>query len=471
MSAETLRFKQSLQLTQLFTLGFGMVIGVGWMLVVGDWLRVAGSIGALVAFVAGALVVALVGLCYAEMATAYPESGGEVVYAERIFGQSVAFAVGWLLVLIYVTVTAFEAVGFAWLLGVLIPAMRGPVAYSVLGFDVHVGSIVVGLCGMALFGWINWRGAAIAARVQDWLIYTKVLITVGFVILGIAHGDAANLPPYFAPNPNSAVAGFMAVFITAPFWFAGFGIIPQALGERAPGAPLRMAGLSIVLVILASCLFYCLIIIAVALVSPRSALATSELPAASAFEAAFGSRALRNAVIIAGMTGLLTTWNALFFSAARVLYAISKIGYLPRIFSKISDERGTPGAGLALVTVVGSCGVFAGRAAIAPIVNLAGLVFSLVFVVVCAGVIARRRMRAPDAPFQTPGGSFTAALAALVSLGMAAAAIFEIHSGAHSRFSPEFAVLGIWLMLGLLVWMVSAIRMHRRPGAQVPDSL
>lgn len=448
------QLRRSLKLTQLFTLGFGVVVGVGWMLLVGQWLTQAGTLGAMLAFVAGAVLIGLVGLCYAEIATVHPEAGGEVIYAGRVLGRGAAFGVGWLLALLYVVIAAFEAIGFAWLLSIVAPGLAGPVAYRFLGQDVTVGALAVGVAGMGLFCWINIRGAAMAARVQDMLIYAKIAISLAFVAAGLLRGSPANLEPLFVGPTGDPLGGFMAVFVTAPFWYAGFGVIAQALGERAEGASVRLAGLSILAVLVAGCLFYCLIIVSVAAVAPRAAIEGAALPAAAAFEAAFGSPLLRNVVVTAGMLGLLTTWNGLFFSAGRVLYALGEDRLLPGPFGQLDPRNGTPAFALLFVAVAATACVFAGRGAVTPIVNLSGLIFALVFLSVVVAVLVRRLRGAPPAPFQVPGGVATIVVSAVVAFGICVAAAVEIAKAAKGGLAPEFAVLGVWLLAGAAIYLL-----------------
>src|SRR4051794_31203403 len=89
---------------QFFTLALGAIVGVGWVVVLGDWLRQAGPIGTIVGLTAGGLVVCVIGLCYAEMGTTVPTNGGEVAFAYEVFGAPMSFLVGWLLALTYVAV-------------------------------------------------------------------------------------------------------------------------------------------------------------------------------------------------------------------------------------------------------------------------------------------------------------------------------------------------------------------------------
>ena len=69
---------RGIRIRSLFSLAFGTIIGVGWITVMGAWLSGAGVMGAIIAFVIGGLGMLAIGLCYAEMAAAYPVTGGEV---------------------------------------------------------------------------------------------------------------------------------------------------------------------------------------------------------------------------------------------------------------------------------------------------------------------------------------------------------------------------------------------------------
>ncbi len=153
--------EKELKLRNFFTLSLGTIIGVGWITVLGTWLREAGSLGTVFAFMGGGFFMALIGLCYAEVAAMYPVSGGEVAYAYEIFGLRTSFASGWFLALSYIATVGFEVVSVGWILSALAPGIEGPVLYRVLGDDVHLGSLVLGLGVMALITRINYRGARI----------------------------------------------------------------------------------------------------------------------------------------------------------------------------------------------------------------------------------------------------------------------------------------------------------------------
>src|SRR3954447_11007421 len=131
-------------LVALFSLSVGTIIGVGWVTLLGSWLRDAGSAGAVLAFILGGLVILPVALCYAEVTSQVSGAGGEIAFAKAISGPRAAFATGWILLLIFLGVIAFEAISVAWVAGAIFPALTGPVLYRVLGADMHLGSLLIG---------------------------------------------------------------------------------------------------------------------------------------------------------------------------------------------------------------------------------------------------------------------------------------------------------------------------------------
>jgi amino acid transporter len=86
------------------------MIGCGWVVLTGGWIQTAGSAGAMLAFLIGGIAVVLIGLTYAELASAMPLTGGEHVYSHRALGMGGSFFCTWAIILGYISVVAFEAV-------------------------------------------------------------------------------------------------------------------------------------------------------------------------------------------------------------------------------------------------------------------------------------------------------------------------------------------------------------------------
>ena len=102
------QFDKSLMSKDVIALACGAMIGWSWVLLTGEWIMRAGVLGAAIAFVMGSVIVLLIGLTYAELASAMPKVGGEHQYTLRALGYLPSFIASWAVVTAYVTVCVFE---------------------------------------------------------------------------------------------------------------------------------------------------------------------------------------------------------------------------------------------------------------------------------------------------------------------------------------------------------------------------
>lgn len=449
--------RRAIGANQLFTLGFGAIIGVGFVVGVGEWLRQAGPLGAILAFVAGGVLTMLIGLCYAEMATAVPASGGEVAYAYEVFGVRACFATGWFLTLAFVATLVFEALSLAWILGVLVPGIQGPALYESFGEPLRLGSAIIGLCGMAVISWLNYRGISPAARLQDVLTYMKIALALVFIVVGLSWGRAVNLYPLFQESAtHSSWSGVVSVFLTSPFWLAGFSIIAQVMEEKAPRTSLRMVGRMILFSILVAVLFYCLVILACSMIVPWRTLVALDLPAARGFEVAFGSSFLTKTVLVVALLGNITVWNSTFIAGSRILFALGRARIVAAMFGRLHPVHRSPMVAIAFLSLTSCIGIMFGRRAIAPVVNVASCCFAMSYLLVCLSVLKLRRTRPElERPYRVPGGRLTAVLGAASSLLMIGLALYQPAISAAGRMPMEWTVLIVWTLLGCVVWMAA----------------
>lgn len=452
--------RKEISLLTLFSLAFGTIIGVGWITVLGIWLTDAGSVGAMIGFMIGGLMILVIALCYAEVATMFPVSGGEVAYIYEMFGTRTAFAAGWFLLFNYIALTSFESISVGWILSALFPELEGPVVYTVLGFEVRLWSLVSGLAIMAMVTAINYRGARTTGLFQNTLTFFLLTAALVFVVAGIGAGDIDHIQPAFrGGTPAAALIGIAAIMATAPFWYSGFDTIPQAMGELRVDAALRRLPVVMAVAIVVAAGFYCLIILAASMTLPREQLLAFDLPVARALATAFDSVWLGKLVLVAGLAGLITTWNAIFFAATRVAFALGRARMVPHVFAHVHPKFGSPAFAVVFVGLIGSVGALFGRHAITPIVGASSIVLAVIFVLVVAGTIRLRRTH-PNAPrpYRAPGGfpflTFALVLAALI-LGAAVFSMFQDAVGMPN----EIIALGVWALLGTAFWLfASAIR-------------
>jgi amino acid transporter len=465
------QLKKEISAAQFFTLGFGTIIGVGWVVVLGQWLAKAGPLGAILGFAGGGLIMMLVALCYAEMSSQLPVAGGEVAYSYELYGVNACFAIGWAMALIYVATTTFEAVSVGWVASALFPGFDGPILYTVHGDAVRLGSLLLGLGGMALLTYLNYRGAKAATRFQDILTYGVLGCSLVFITAGLVWGKAANLEPLFQ-HSSSVGMGIAGVLVTAPFWYGGFNVIPQAIEETAPGTSVKMVGRMILLSLFFAGAFYCLVILSASMSMPWRDLLDLELPAAGAFEAALGSPWLADLVLLAAFFGIITTWNAVFLAGSRVLFALGRARIIPPAFAGVHETFRSPATAVLFVGIVGSAGVFLGRSAIVPIVNVGATCLTLGYLITCWGVIKMRRDHPhQERPFRAPGGIATASLAVLGCLFMLFMTLYQPYQSAQGFLSSRVDhLLGLGFAGSfLLARRATHARKHQRSGAAEAD--
>jgi len=304
--SSTAATRPGMGLTALFCLSVGTMIGVGWITLLGSWLAAAGSLGAMAAFLLGGLIILPVVFCYAEATSVVPDAGGEIAFARLAGGATAGFVAGWILMLVFLGVVAFEAISVAWIAGVLFPPILGPVVYKVLGAEVHLGAVVIGLGGTLAIALLHLAGNRSIEKLQNFATLAKLAVSLVFVGAGLIFGHPANLAPIFAA-PGSAGgggwAGFLSVLAVTPLFYAGFNAMIQAVTERDARISLQQVGWVLVGSVLVAMVFYCGVIGAAALSAPRAVLLASDLPAAAAFESIFNSPWLSRLVLVAGAAG------------------------------------------------------------------------------------------------------------------------------------------------------------------------
>jgi len=107
--------RRALGAREYFTLAFGTMVGVGWMVVIDDWLTRGGAIGAMGGFLIGGLALIPIGYVYGRLTERMPDAGSEVAYTSTVFPEAVSFATGWMMSLAYLIVCPYEAVAIGWI--------------------------------------------------------------------------------------------------------------------------------------------------------------------------------------------------------------------------------------------------------------------------------------------------------------------------------------------------------------------
>lgn len=385
------QFIRVIRRKEILALAFGAMIGWSWVALTGTWIETAGSVGAMLAFAAGGIAVVLVGLTYAELASAMPKAGGEHVYAQRALGSTASFICTWAILLGYVSVVAFEAVALPTVVDYLLPGFGRGHLWTVAGWDVQLTWVLVGMVAAIAMTAINILGVRTAAKLQ--LLATTLVISVGIALVAGAavNGAASNM----APLVSSGAKGFLGVLVMVPFMFVGFDVIPQSAEEV--DVPFSEIGRLLMLSIALAVTWYIVIILAVSLGLPETGRLASSLPTADATVAILGGSWAGKLLVLAGIGGILTSWNAFLIGGSRAIYALAKAGQLPRSLGELHPRFNTPYKAVALIGALSIAAPLFGRPALVWLVDAGGLGIVIAYAIVAWSFLTLRR-REPDMP-------------------------------------------------------------------------
>jgi APA family basic amino acid/polyamine antiporter len=433
----------------VLALAFGAMIGWGWVVTTGLWITEAGSLGAILAFVIGGMLVVFVGLTYAELASALPLAGGEHVYSFKAMGRVASFITTWAIILGYVSVVAFEAVALPTVFEYLIPNYSQGYLYTVAGWDVTITWAGVGILGSILIAWINYRGIKLTTSIT--FILTLLIIIAGVLLItgSTAAGNVQNMQPLF----EKGIAGVLTVVIMTPFMFVGFDVIPQAAEEiNLPRK--RIAQLLIVSVVLAV-VWYIAVIFGVSRVLSPAAISKSNLVTADAMAKAFGDSAMMgNILVLGGIGGILTSWIGFYVGGSRAIYALANAGMLPKSLGELHPKYNTPHKAILLIAVFSIIAPLFGRPALVWLVDAGGLGLVVAWLMVAISfIIMRKKYPEMNRPYRLRGGTVIGWIAVFMAAGIC---ILYLPGMPSSLVWPyEWMIVLVWAVLGVILYKVS----------------
>ncbi len=445
------RFAKVLKAPQVLTLSFGAMIGWSWVLMTGVWLAEAGTLGTLIAFGVGGLAIALIGLTYSELASAMPRTGGEHVYTHRALGPDWSFVCTWALLFSYLNVCLFESVALPTAVEYLVPQIRMGTLWNVLGADVDIGFVIVGALGTIVVTWVNYVGIRTTAFVQT--LVTLLILAAGLLLLtGAAfNGAAANAEPWIA----TPATGILAVLIMVPAMLVGFDVIPQSAEEI--DLPPNRIGRLLVISVFCAVAWYILITLAVGLAIPAQNLGNLQMATADAATALWQTNWAGTILVLGGIGGILTSWNAFIVGASRVLFALAESGFVPAAFARLHPKYQTPYVGILAIGILSIFAPLFGRTILVWLINSGSFAVTIAFVFVAVSFLALRRNE-PDMPrpFKVSHPNLVGYGAVVLALGLLSA--FFPWSDSALVWPDEWMTIMVWSILGLALWLRYRVR-------------
>ena len=471
-TASATALKRALSPMHVWAIAFGCVIGWGSFINPGKkFLPTSGVAGTAIAMVLGALVMIIIAFSYAYMVPKYPKAGGEFTFTKMCFGKNMAFICGWFLTAAYLTNVPMNSTA----IGLIVDGLDGSADilkfgfhYTVAGFDIYLGEMLLASSILILFGYLNIIGVKKAGFVQTVLSCLLVVCVFTLFIAALLSSKAKgiHMQPIWGFDKSAAMAAgattktigdyahlgsngiagaILATFAIAPWAYVGFDAIPQAAEEFNFG--FKKVSFIMVIAIVFGCFVYTSnnTVAAAALENWPDRVMAGEwvvLVAAEELLGVFGKILVGLGVSCAVLSGIM----GFYLASSRLMYSMSRDGFLPAWFGVIEPKYGTPKNAMLFCILVSLSGPILGREALGWFVDMSAIGASIGYFFTAASTLLTMK-RDGD------GSSF---LKAMAVTGVAFSLIFMILqlipipglSGVH--FGREsYLMLVIWIAIGL----------------------
>ncbi len=355
--------------------------------------------GIALSFFLVAIVCALAGLCYAELASMIPIAGSAYTYTYTTLGEIVAWVIGWDLILEYAVSNMAVAVGFSahvdsllegfgWKLPrefiqpIFVSGERTGAYFNVPGFLVVMVLTVILVLGIRE-----------SAGANNFMVSVKIVAILIFLVAASRHIQPSNWKPFFPNGWQGVLTGGAIVFFT----YIGFDSVSTAAEECR--SPQKDVPFGIIASLVTCAVLYCSVAFVLTGIQNWQTLRNAA-PVANAL-LRIDLPHVQRWVTIGALTGMLSSLLVFQLGQARVWFAMSRDGLLPRVFSRVHPRFRTP------YVSTWTAGFFvaipAGIFDIGTLADLSNIGTLFAFVLVSLGVLVLRRKQ-PQRPrgFRVP---------------------------------------------------------------------
>jgi len=418
-------------------IGIAGMIGAGVFALTGIAAGIAGP-AIILAFFLNGIIATLTGLAYAELGSAMPQAGGGYLWIKEAMGDYAGFMAGWIDWAAHTIACALYAVTFG--------AFFAEMLVGFVGLPLpHVLTAKISSLAMVSFlAYVNYRGAKESGFLGSLVTVLKVLILLVFAGFGIikmlSYPDwQSSFTPFFPTGFAGVLAAMGLTFIA----FEGFEIIVQS-GEEVKD-PEKNIPKAIVVSLWVAVAIYILIafsLLGAVRADVPSWMYLGQLAELSLVKVADSIMPLGGWMILAG--GLISTisaMNATIYSSSRVIFALSRSGYLHHSLSAINERTKTPHYAIFFSYIIIAA---ASLAPIEAVASAASLMFIILFLAVNVTLIILR-LRRPDiqSAFRLP---LVPVLPAIAAALLAVVSYFLITQVEHGE--GVFLITIAWMFLG-----------------------
>ena len=465
-------FRRVLGLWQLTAIGIGAIIGVGVFVLAGQQAAVNAGPAVVLSFIVAGLGSACAALAYAEFSGLIPVTGSAYTYGYAVLGELFAWIIGWDLLIEYALIVGVVAIGWSgyvqalieqlfhvqlpvWAQGAYDPANPG----SGKVFNVIAAAISL-LIAVMLTVKTEW-----GARFNTAVVVIKVIGVALVIGVGAFFVDTANWHPFIPPvvhgesGDHFGWGGVLAA--SSVVFFAVFGYDTLTTAAEEAKHPQRDLPRAVLLSLAVSMALYLAVSLVLTGMVPYAQL-NSPAPVDAAFKA-LGLDWVRGIISVAAIAGITSVLFAFMLGAARIWFALSRDGLLPKWFSQVHPKYGTPARPTMILGVFTA--LVAGFLPIGEVAELVNIGTLSAFIVICASVLILR-VRKPELQrsFRTPALWLIAPAGMLFSLFLITGwpwitdGRLEFLGGLPAVTIWRFVA---WMVLGLAIYFLYGMRHSR----------
>jgi amino acid transporter len=423
-----------LRSTDYFTLAFGTMVGVGWLVLMDDWLGRGGPLGAALGFALGGILLFPVGYVYGQWVQRLPDAASEAAYTAEVFPPIVSFFTGWVMLLAYFIVCPWEAVAIGKVAAYIFPSLNSFAVYSVAGQPVFLPRLLLGVAMTVFLTVLNYRGIRLSASFQNWTASTVIVLFVLLLAISAWRGSPANFQPLFAAAPLASIVLTLQI---VPYFLTGFESAPKCAEEANP--EFKRAGYmrAIALALLVGAGFYALSVLAVGYIAPWRGLVGKRFATAIAFEQALGAHWPVRLILVMAFFGLFQCFNGNFVASSRLLFAYGRRQTIPSGFGRVHEKFQTPSLAILGIAVATIAGLLLGDALLVPVTEVGSAASAFGWLATCLSFFRIERN------FRSRTITLFGILVAFLLLIMKLIPAFPGHFT-----QAEWIALAVWLALG-----------------------
>lgn len=431
--------EKSLTAFSLITMGVGAIVGAGIFITPGIIAAKYTGPGAMLAFVLAAVVCSLAALCYSEFSSTIPLAGSAYTYIYAVFGEFIAWILGWALVSEYLF--SVSAVAASWSsyfqnllssFGIHLPealtAAYGTSGHPGAFFDLPAFVIIM------VLAFLLSHGVNESARVNAIMVILKIIVIILFIVVGVFYIKPANYSPFLPFGAKGIVSGAAVAF----YAYIGFDAVSTAAEEVK--RPQRNVPIGIIgSLLIATVLYIALSAVLVGIVKYTKLDVADPVAYALHF---IHQDWVSGIVSLGAVIGMTTVLIVFLYGGTRLVFAISRDGLLPPLFSKLNEKTHAPVENTWIFGIVGS--IFACIIPINKITELVNIGTLFAFAMVSIGIVFLRR--SPD--FNKLESSFRVPfypVLPIISFILCVTLMLELKAFTWIAFF-------IWLAIGLCVY-------------------